>query len=220
MPAAATKSLIQDTISPTAAQKYYDLWGRHYDWFSFFESRAKSRSLELLDLQPGLSLLHVGLGTGKEHEWIVTHIEPDGRAYGLDLSLMMLQVARARLDSPLCQADGGYLPFGHRRFDRLYAAYVIDLIPTSLIPVWLQGFRRVLKPGGCMVLLTLTEGVTVTSRAVVSLWKAAYRLYPLACGGCRPLQLTDLMQQAGFQFMQDEIIIQFGIPSQVILAYP
>lgn len=219
MPRKIITSQIPNTIPPASARKYYDFWGRRYDWFGFFESRAKTRALELLDLSPGVSLLNVGIGTGKEFQDNADRMRTGGRFYGLDLSMEMLRVARDRSQPIVCQADGGNLPFGIGEFDRLYAAYVLDLVPTAELPLWLRGFQRVLRPGGRLVLLTLTEGVTAASRAFVKLWKAAYNLNPLACGGCRPLQLTNLVQQTGFSSTYSEIIVQFGIPSQVILAY-
>jgi SAM-dependent methyltransferase len=53
-------------------------------------------SLELLDLSPGLLVLDVGVGTGREHLHIQESISPAGVAYGLDLSGVMLDLCRQR----------------------------------------------------------------------------------------------------------------------------
>ena len=69
-----------------------------------------------------------------------------------------------------------------------------------------------------MVLLTLTEGVDLASRVLVSAWKGLFSISPKACGGCRPLQLEDLTHQAGFKQVEREIIVQVSVPSEIILA--
>ena len=76
----------QNTLSTDSAKRIYNLLGPYYDWFEFYEGRAKSRALELLQLAPGQCVLNAGLGTGKQHLDIQTRINPDGVAHGFDLS--------------------------------------------------------------------------------------------------------------------------------------
>jgi len=38
------------------------------------------------------------------------------------------------------------------------------------------------------------------------------------CGGCRPLELFDLVQKAGFTNIQRQVIVQAGVPSELISA--
>jgi ubiquinone/menaquinone biosynthesis C-methylase UbiE len=209
---------IIETVSVEAAQQYYGFWGQRYDWFGFFESRAKSRLRELLDLSPGTKLLNVGLGTGQEHQKIITLLDSASNAVGVDISWEMLTCAQERTNCPLCQSDGSKLPFASSTFDRLYAAYVLDLVPATDLQAWLQAFRRVLRPGGLLLTACLTEGVSTASRSIISIWKHVYGLSPIACGGCRPLQLNGLVEQAGFLITQSEVIVQLGVPSQIICA--
>ena len=93
-----------------------------------------------------------------------------------------------------------------------------DLLETAVLPQTLAEFHRVLRPDGKLVLVSLTEGVNWPSRLLVGLWKAAYKLHPLILGGCRPLRLNPLVEQAGFSIIQREIIVQLGVPSELILA--
>jgi len=209
---------IQNTLSQNSTRRLYDSIARGYDWFSFYEARAKRRALDCLDLQPGQRVLNVGLGTGKEHQLIQAAVTPGGLVCGVDISPRMLALAHKRSGAPLCLADGCRLPFAGQAFDRLYCAYVLDLVAMAELPTWLAGFRRALEPGGRMVLLSLTEGVDPASRAFVWLWKLAYMASPIACGGCRPLQLTELAQGAGFRSLESQVIVQFGVPSEVLVA--
>lgn len=213
--------MIEDTVSPESARRIYDSWGSSYDLFGFMESNAKRRALELLQPSPGDRILNVGVGTGKEHLLMQQAVISEGQsglAVGLDLSPRMLQVARKRTQAPMLLADAHFQPLASRSFDRLYCAYVLDLIPLAEIPVLLDEYYRLLKPGGMVVLLTLTEGVSTASKAVVGLWKAVYRISPFSCGGCRPLEISGLVKDAGFDETAAEIIVQFGVPSQIICA--
>jgi len=44
-----------------------------------------------------------------------------------------------------------------------------------------------------VALVSLTEGVSVGSRAVVAAWKALYAVSPIATFGCRPLRVAGLV---------------------------
>ena len=210
--------MIQDTISREAARRYYDRLGAYQDWAGRFEGHAKTRALDLLAPTPGCRVLNVGVGTGKEHAHIAAAVVPDGVAVGLDVSPVMLRLTRTRTGSPVCLGDARRLPYASGSLDCLFAAYVLDLLPAPDLPDLLHDFRRVLVPGGRLVLTTLTEGVTRPSRALIALWKLIYAISPEGCGGCRPLQLTGLVQEAGFRLARREVVVQWGVPSEIIVA--
>jgi len=210
--------MIENTPPTKQIQRFYDRMGTRYDWFEMYEGRAKARALEMLELVPGQVVLNVGVGTGKEHAHIQTAIQPSGLATGLDVSEVMVSLAQERSQAAMCQADARNLPFVGQRFDRLYAAYILDLLSLADLPALLAGFHRVIKPGGLMVVLALTEGVNVPSRALVAVWKAAFAVSPVACGGCRPLQLSNLVQAAGFEHVRREVVVQMAVPSEIIVA--
>ena len=210
--------MIEDTLPPYDVLRLYDRIGPRYDWFAALEGRAKALALEQLDLSPSMRVLDIGVGTGQEHLYIQERISPDGLAFGLDLSSVMLKLCRQRSGAPLIQADARRLPYPADNFDRLYAAYVLDIIPLSAIPVALGEFRRVLKPGGCLVAISMTEGTSLPSRAVMGAWKVAYRLSPYTCAGCRPLRLAQMVEAAGMDIHYQVVVTQLGLPSQVIAA--
>jgi ubiquinone/menaquinone biosynthesis C-methylase UbiE len=213
-----SENKIDRAISTGSAQRIYDTIGKRYDWFGGYEARAKERSIELLELSPGLMLLEVGVGTGKQHRRLQERLLPNGIAYGMDISRVMLNLTFSRIDTPLCQADARRLPFPPSNFDRVYTSYVLDLLPREEIPGILSEFHRVLKEDGRIVLIALTEGVNFSSRLLISTWKALYNISPIACAGCRPLQLKNLFEQAGFRQIHREVIVQLAMPSEIILA--
>lgn len=209
--------MIRDTLPSEKTQRFYDFLGSSYDLFTFFEGRAKSRALQLLELCPGTSVLEVGAGTGKDLELIRQAVQPGGQVAGIDLSTRMVQAAHEGRGLQMCRSDGRTLPFMDAAFDRLYAAYVLDLIPYADLEAMLSGFRRVLRAEGRAVIVSLTEGVNLASKSFISLWKAVYAISPISCGGCRPLELSELAQRAGFTRVEREVIVQLGIPSEILI---
>ncbi|MFP4439605.1 MAG: class I SAM-dependent methyltransferase [Chloroflexaceae bacterium] len=210
--------MIPDTISTNAARHFYDRLGARQDWSARYESRAKVHALELLAPAPGQQVLNVGVGTGREQTMLQAAVAPGGAVVGLDLSPVMLQLTQRRTGSPLCEADARSLPFASASFDRLLSTYVLDLLPAADLPHLLADFRRVLKPGGRVALVSLTEGIDGSSRMLMGLWKLFYTLRPAALGGCRPLQLAGMVCQAGFCQVTREVVVQLGMPSEVVIA--
>jgi demethylmenaquinone methyltransferase/2-methoxy-6-polyprenyl-1,4-benzoquinol methylase len=210
--------MIEETISAAEAQRFYDRLGAGHDRAELYEGRAKQRGLDQLGLRPGLRVLNVGAGTGREHTLIRSAVEPGGVAFGLDLSPVMLRLTHQRTGSPLCRANALRLPYADGTFDAIFSSYMLDLIPAASLPLLLAGFWRTLKPGGRLVLVSLTEGIDLPSRALVALWKTAYAISPGACGGCRPLQLAGLVTATGFSLRHREVLVQFAVPSEIIVA--
>ncbi len=137
---------------------------------------------------------------------------------GLDLSFVMARLTHRRTRSPICQADASWIPFADGSFDRVFAAYVLDLMAAPVLPVVMRQFRRVLRPGGRLAVVAMTEGVTPASRALVSVWKAVYAVSPKLCAGCRPLQLAEIARQAGFTQVEAQVEVEWGVPSEVLVA--
>jgi ubiquinone/menaquinone biosynthesis C-methylase UbiE len=205
-------------FSPEAARKFYDFLGPRYDWFDFYEGNARARGLELLCRSPGQSLLEVGVGTGKDQQLLAAGAGPGIKIYGLDISSKMAHLAHTRAGTPTLQADAHVLPFAPASFDCLFSAFVLDLVPSADIPHVLSEFWRVLRPGGRVVLVSLTEGASLLSRLVVGAWKLAYAVSPVVCGGCRPLRLSQWAPTAHFEIIEDEVVVQMGVPCEILAA--
>jgi ubiquinone/menaquinone biosynthesis C-methylase UbiE len=210
--------VIRDTISRDAARRFYDRLGARHDWAEGYEGRAKARAMDLLDLRVGQAVLNVGVGTGKEHARLVSEVGPSGLAVGMDISLVMLGLTRTRTGAQVCLADARSVPITSSSVDRLFCAYVLDLLPAADLPGVLSEFGRVLAPGGRLALVTLTDGVDLASRLFVAAWKLVYSISPITCGGCRPLSLDGLVRDAGLTILVREVVVQLGVPSEVIVA--
>lgn len=209
--------MIDNTISRQAAQQIYDTLGQRLDRAQRFERDAKRLALDLLALTPGQRVLQIGVGTGAEHALLAQQATPGGLVVGCDLAQGMLRLTRRRADTPLAQGDAARLPFATHSFDRIFSAYMLDLIPLAEIPAVLAEFRRVLRPGGRIALVSLTEGASLRSRLFVAGWKLGYRLSPQRYGGCRPLLLSGLLAPAGFS-AERHVVVQRGFPSEVLVG--
>lgn len=211
------EGMFERTITRDEARRVYDGLGAGLARAERFEGRAKALGLALLGAAPGQRIIHVGLGIGVEHAALKARAGPGGLVVGCDLARGMLELTRARAPTPLIQADALRLPLRHGQFDRLFSAYMLDLIPLAEIPTVLAEFRRVLRPGGHLVLVSLTEGVTLASRLFVAGWKLGYRLDPARFGGCRPLQLAALLRDQGFG-VERHVVVQRGFPSEILVG--
>jgi ubiquinone/menaquinone biosynthesis C-methylase UbiE len=206
------------TLPASKAQWIYDLIGKRYDWFAIFDAHAKQRGMELLNPKPGEHILEVGVGTGKDLDHLQTRVQPGGAVYGIDISRVMLNLSAKHKDVLLCQADARKLPIASDFFDGIFISYVLDLVPLVDLPIWLAGFRRVLRRMGRIVIVAMTEATTLPSQVFVSFWKAAFTISPMLCAGCRPVRLTSLMQSAGYTGLHRELAVQLAFPSEIMVG--
>jgi ubiquinone/menaquinone biosynthesis C-methylase UbiE len=198
-------------------RRLYDLIGRRHDWAERYEGRAKALALEGLRLAPGQRVLNVGAGTGIEQRAIVRALGRSGPAVAVDVSPVMLRLVRGRTGSPVVLADARRLPFADGAFDRLLCSYVLDLLPEPDLKGTVEEFARVIRAGGLLALVAMSEGTTPGSRLLVGAWKTLYRVSPMLCGGCRPVALAALVGRLDLQLERSESTVQLGVPSQILI---
>ena len=92
--------------------------------------------------------------------------------------------------------------------------YMFDLIAFEDMDAILEEFKRVLKKGGKLILVNMTEGESFVS----GLYSLIYRISPKSFGGCRGVKLTHKLQEKGFEVQTREYYQQLWFPSEVILA--
>lgn len=150
-------------------------------------------------------ILEVAVGAGKSFLEIMKRVGKSVTVYGVDISPNMLNITEklvrknGYLNFELKQANSRTLPFEYSTFDVLYNAYMLDLIPLQDMPSVLQEFKRVLKPGGRLVLLNMSK-----PNAHKTLREYFYQLMPAKlvlylAGGCRPVLMEKMVTDAGFK---------------------
>jgi ubiquinone/menaquinone biosynthesis C-methylase UbiE len=78
----------------------------------------------------------------------------------------------------------------------------------------LEEFKRVLKKGGKLILVNMTEGESFGS----GIYSLLYRISPKSFGGCRSVTLSGKLESHGFEVKSREYFQQLWFPSEVILA--
>ena len=205
------KRKVPDTYRRIAAM--YDVWA----WLT--ESRARDRCLELAAIRNGESVLEVAVGTGLAFEKIL-EANPSGRNEGIDLTDAMLARAEARAGKSgsgnfrLSVGDAYDIEFADDSFDVLVNNYMFDLLPERDFARVLAEFKRVLRPGGRLVMVNMTTG----ERWYNGVWSLIYRINPGVLGGCRGVSLVAHVHAAGFAGIEREYLSQATFPSEIIFA--
>jgi ubiquinone/menaquinone biosynthesis C-methylase UbiE len=129
-------------------------------WFNLLidnlQFRGLRRALALAAVRSGARFLDVGCGTGR---WVRRYEESGFSVVGVDATIGMLQIARAReTRSPLTVGLAEMLPFLDAAFDCVSDITVVQHLPYDLQSRALQEMIRVLKPGGRLILTELICG--------------------------------------------------------------
>ncbi len=189
-----------------------------------FERKPRMRGLELANIRPWDIVLEVAVGPGATFLEILKKVERTKTVYGVDLSPKMLaktrQVTRKAgyTNIDLQEANACQLPFPDNMFDVLYNSYMFDLTPLKEIPVILAEFKRVLKPGGRLVLVNMSkqDGSRITGFERLYMRLPA-RWVPYLFGGCRPVLMENALREAGFGEIKREFMRHI-MPSEIVLA--
>ncbi|NIO04584.1 MAG: methyltransferase domain-containing protein, partial [Proteobacteria bacterium] len=181
---------------------WYDKISGYYDLVGIIENRFKVPALEMAGIKEGERVLEVGCGTGWALERIARLVGESGKAYGLDLSPKMLDVARGRLEKvglmsrvELVEGDATRMEFPNDMFDVVFASFTLELFDTPDIPVLLTEIMRVLKPGGRFVDVSISrERVDILIRA----YEWVHDRLPQYVD-CRPIYVERSLKRAGFR---------------------
>ena len=122
-------------------------------------SQRLSEALAVAGIADGMCVLDVGCGRGE----ILRHTtELGARAYGIDYAPVAVRLSRkvaqqqavAGHDVGVYQASAMYLPFDDERFERVLMLDIVEHLYPAELAVALSEARRVLKPGGRIIVHT------------------------------------------------------------------
>jgi ubiquinone/menaquinone biosynthesis C-methylase UbiE len=145
-----------------------DWWAPFYDactWAVTLGSMSGARktAVKAARLKAGEAVLDVGCGTGDLTLRAARRVGTTGRAAGIDASSGMINVARRKAAKKGREVDYRVapiedLPFADGEFDAALSSFMIHHLPDDLKLRGLSEVRRVLKPGGRIVVADLKPG--------------------------------------------------------------
>jgi demethylmenaquinone methyltransferase/2-methoxy-6-polyprenyl-1,4-benzoquinol methylase len=141
------------------------------------DRRWKQRLIALAAISPTDRVLDVACGTG---DLLFAAAPRARRAVGLDVTLRMLQLARAKRPATLVAGDMLALPFADGQFDVVTTGYGLRNVPDLSGAV--REIRRVLVPGGRLLSLDF-------NRPENRLLRRAYLVYLTVVGSALGLLL-------------------------------
>lgn len=154
----------------------YDLTRKYYLF-------GRDRLIDELDARPGMAVLELGCGTGRNLE-LVARRWPGVRLHGLDISHEMLKSARGTLGDKAMLVQGDATAFDAQAlfqlpgFERIVLSYAI-----SMIPDWQGAVRHAaatLVPGGSLHIVDFAacEGVPGPLRRLLKGWLTKFHVTP------------------------------------------
>lgn len=208
-----------------AIRRYYDRIGRGQDTQRFYEDPPAGRLREFAQFETATSVVELGCGTGRNARTLLREQLPAAANYhGFELSGRMAAIAASRLRpwagrAAATRIDGDPpLPLDDARADRFIANYVLDLMTPDDARRWLDEAHRVLEPAGLLCLVSITSGTGRASRVVSDTWTRVWRRRPSLVGGCRPIELLDLLDQHQWKTLNREILTAWSVSSEVVVA--
>ncbi|MGD0172897.1 MAG: methyltransferase domain-containing protein [Anaerolineales bacterium] len=211
------------TRSKAEAQTAYDRMSGWYDLLAGgSEQRFKEQGLQMLNVQSGEAVLEIGFGTGRSLLALARSVRTSGKVYGIDISPGMYRLSQSLLRKAgladrveLKIGDAAELPFPSESIDAIFISFTLELFDTPEIPNVVAECRRVLRRGGrlCVVSMTQQERPSM----MVGLYEWAHRTFP-AWADCRPIQAQLFLKQAGFETLESKEQSMWGLPVEIILA--
>jgi demethylmenaquinone methyltransferase/2-methoxy-6-polyprenyl-1,4-benzoquinol methylase len=180
-------------------QQYYSWRASNYDAGAGFEVEHHAEALQLANVQPGQRILDLACGTGRGTVGLAQAVGTAGTVDALDLSDTMLEQARAKIETQgwsqrvhFRQGNARELPYPDETFDLVYNGYMFDLIPLDgFLPI-LNEMRRVLKPGGKLVLVNMSKP-DERKTFFEKIYEKGWAVMP-----CRPVLMSGYLELAGF----------------------
>ncbi len=215
------QQILDARIKKSEVPHIYKKLASVYDiWAQLTESKARNRCLELARIRNGESVLEVGVGTGLTFAKILG-LNSAGQNEGIDLTEEMLNRAKEKAKNlgvfnyRLEIGDGYNLDYSDNSFDLVINNYMFDLLPEEDFSVVLAEFKRVLRPGGRLVLVNMAK----PEHWYNLVWELIYRANPAWMGGCRGVFLLPHVESVGFVDVRREFISQLTFPSEVVYGF-
>lgn len=209
-------------------KSFYDRISKVYDALSdSSERKARQLGIELLTPKPGERILEIGFGTGHGLVELARRVGPEGRIDGVDISVGMREVATNRIESEGLSDRIGLelaavppLPYPDDAFNAVAMSFTLELFADAQISQVLAEVRRVLRPGGRLGLVAMSEPDEGEHDSLMEkAYKWMHRHFPHIVD-CRPIDASRHLAAAGFSIQRQETVTIWTMPVVVLTAKP
>lgn len=189
---------------------FYNKIARAYDLLAeASEEPIRRLGLEKLAITKGERVLEVGFGTGSSLIELSRMVGSEGKVFGVDIADQMLKVAQQKLNGvptsarvELVCGDVENLPFVSDYFNAIFMSFTLELFDTPEIPIVLSECKRVLQPGGRLLVIGMSK--EEDEGALMHIFEWTHKHFPNFLD-CRPIFVRRALSAAGFQIMSAEI---------------
>lgn len=164
-----------DTLRPEYVRNLFDETAVDYDATAALLAFGsgpwyRRHVLKLAGLQPGMTIVDVGAGTGQVTRAAAEIVGESGMVYAVEPSAGMLAQARLVLPSRvvLKQGEAEALPIPDATADFVSMGYAVRHV-SDLVCAFSE-YRRVLKPGGTVIVMEIGPAKGKLARAALGFW--------------------------------------------------
>lgn len=214
-------SITRVNRSEADAERYYSRLSSIYDLLAASEKKFINRGLELLIPVSGETILEIGFGTGHA-QLVIGETVKTGLSAGVDLSEGMCRAAQKKAATAgisdrvfLIRNNSLPIPFAEGVMDGIFSSFTLELFDTPQIPEVLKEFKRVLKPGGRLVVVSLSKDQPLPWMG--RLYERLHTTYPRVLD-CRPIPVQSIISKGGFEINQAQEFSMWGIPVSIVKA--
>ena len=206
---------------PRHTRFLYDLVAPFYPISSrLFHAHAHQKTLEMLNIRNGSSVLEVAMGSGEMFQRLV-RANPAGQTVGVDFSANMAAQSQARtrvknkgVDAHCPCTDARQLPFRDDSFDALVCCYLFELLSEPHMLEAMDEMCRVLRPGGRLGLTLVAQNASSFNL----LYKFCTTVAPAFWGRQVSSAMPDLLRSRDFEIETATKVRQLYFHSLILIA--
>ena len=211
----SAKAMTEGQTARSNTRRFYDRISHAYDFIADSSEHAvRDLGVRALGVSHGQRVLEIGCGTGHGLVSLVDAVGQTGQVHGVDISLGMISVARARIRSfglrnvTLTSGDASALCFRSNVFDAVFMSFTLELFESTVVEV-LSEVRRVLQVGGRVGVVAMAD--TGQTNAMIDLYEWLHRRWPDFID-CRPINVVGVLEAARFHTFTAYRTAIWGLP--------